>query len=375
MKILHVVTLISPDGAYGGPARVALNQARALRDQGHDVTIAGGTRGYTSIPTHVDSVPVHLFPVRSVVPRSGFAGMVSPGLLRWFGRHGQEYDVVHVHLARDLVTMPIARWALRRGRRTVVQTHGMIDPSTNPLARPLDAALTRPILAGAETVFCLTTREKDDLEQVGRGNFTILTNGVPVPDTVVPAPEGRPNVLFLARLHARKRPLTFVRAAARLLDSGSPARFTLVGPDEGEGPAVRQAIAEAGHTDRISWSGALSPDRTWEAVSASTVYVLPAVNEPLGMSVLEAMSAARPVVVTDSCGLASVVRDHRCGAVTDDSVDSLVGALTQLLADPDAAAAMGLRGRRAVEDQFGMDSIARRLVSAYRGERAAQPDR
>jgi hypothetical protein len=39
MRILQVVTLISPDGAYGGPARVALNPSAELIRRGHDVTL------------------------------------------------------------------------------------------------------------------------------------------------------------------------------------------------------------------------------------------------------------------------------------------------------------------------------------------------
>lgn len=62
MRILHVVTLLGPDGAYGGPARVALNQSAALIDRGHEVTVAAGTRGFRVTPNRVDGVPVQLFP-------------------------------------------------------------------------------------------------------------------------------------------------------------------------------------------------------------------------------------------------------------------------------------------------------------------------
>ena len=57
MRILHVVTLVSPDGEYGGPVRVATNLSKALRDLGHDVTIAAGTRGFESAPEQLDGTP------------------------------------------------------------------------------------------------------------------------------------------------------------------------------------------------------------------------------------------------------------------------------------------------------------------------------
>ena len=46
MRILHVVTLVSPDGAFGGPVRVAENLARELRRRGHDVTVAAAASGF-----------------------------------------------------------------------------------------------------------------------------------------------------------------------------------------------------------------------------------------------------------------------------------------------------------------------------------------
>ena len=81
MKIIHVVTLFTPDGAFGGPTRVAVNQTRELRTRGHDVTLAGAALGYgETLPKAIDGVPVRLFPARRVVPRTGFAGLTSPGL-------------------------------------------------------------------------------------------------------------------------------------------------------------------------------------------------------------------------------------------------------------------------------------------------------
>src|SRR5437867_204758 len=58
MRILQVVTLLSPDGAYGGVARVALNQSAELIGRGHDVTVAAATRGYEVVPEELDGVPV-----------------------------------------------------------------------------------------------------------------------------------------------------------------------------------------------------------------------------------------------------------------------------------------------------------------------------
>lgn len=366
MRVLSVVTLISPDGAYGGPTRVALNQAVALRSLGHEVVVAGAAKGFARTPTDHQGVPLRLFPARHAVPGTGFAGLAAPGLGRYLRRALAAADVLHVHLARDLVTLPAAALARRRKVRYVLQTHGMIDASAHPLAGPLDAVLTRPALAGAHAVLHLTARERRDLSAVARRGlpFVELPNGVPLPPATGAAHDpAAPEVLFLARLHRRKRPLAFARAALELAEAFPAARFALVGPDEGEGPAVAEV---AGAHPRIGWEGPLAPEETSARMARAAVYVLPSVDEPFPMSVLEAMALGLPVVVTASCGLAGFVAEHDAGIVVpDDDHRRLVAAVGGLLAAPQGAGRMGAAGREAVRDRLSMAAVAERLAAAY----------
>jgi glycosyltransferase involved in cell wall biosynthesis len=163
-------------------------------------------------------------------------------------------------------------------------------------------------------------------------------------------------------MHQRKRPVAFVEMAKKLLDAGVDARFTLVGHDEGEGPALRSALA--GYPG-ISWEGALTPDAIPARMAAAEVYVLPSIREPHPMSVLEAMSVGLPVVITNDCGLAPIVERSRSGIVTDPAVPALVTAVDAILADRPSARSMGERGRETVHTHFGMRAIGDRLLDTY----------
>lgn len=367
LRILSVVTLVSPLGEYGGPLRVAVNQATALKELGHDVVIAGGVRGYEhEAPTSLGQVPAVLFPVTQLLPGTGFAGLAAPGLWRWFARHCGEFDVVHIHAARDLVTLPVARLAALKKVPYVLQTHGMIDPSSNPLARPLDALLTRPVLRRARSALHLTDVEAAGLVAVGGDRLRLvqLPNGVPLQDAG--AAQVTVQVLYLARLAPRKRPLYFVEAAVQLSRRYPGTEFLMIGPDEGEGPAVREAIAAAAATGvSISWAGGVAPEETVQHMRRASIYVLPSVDEPYPMSVLEAMSLGLPVVVTDSCGLAGAIERTGAGLVVDDSLDALVSSVARMLDDAELRTAMGRSGRTHVREQLSMTSIARQLEALY----------
>ena len=54
VRVVHAVTLITPDGAFGGPVRVAVNQARELQTRGHDVEIVAACSGYAGRPANGD---------------------------------------------------------------------------------------------------------------------------------------------------------------------------------------------------------------------------------------------------------------------------------------------------------------------------------
>lgn len=367
MRILHVVTLVSPRGEFGGPVRVAVEQLTELNRRGHETVLLGAARGWDSTPSDVEGVRASLHRAIQVLPGLGFSGMVAPGELRAARRLLGTADVVHVHLARDLVTLPVARWALARGLPLVVQGHGMIDPSGSPLARPLDALATRPVLRWADAVLALTSTEEQHVEAVaGRPltNVKRLVNGLkPMPAPEADHPDGP--VLFLARLQERKRPEVFVEAAAQIIAARPSTRFEIVGPDEGMRDVVDARIAQLGITANVSVRDAVSSEEAQTIMRRASVYVLPSVNEPFPVSVLEAMRAALPVVLTETCGLSPHVQRAGAGVVTDGSADAIAHAVLGYLDDHSARRDAGRAGRTLVETEFSIAAVVDELESIY----------
>lgn len=366
MRIIQVATLITPDGAYGGPVRVAVNQTRALLNAGHEVVMAAAARGFKGVlPNTFDGVPAKLFPARNI-PKLGFAGTFSPSLLEWLRRAAQTADVLHIHMGRDFVTLPAAAIAARRGTPYVTQTHGMIAPSSHIFSGPVDAFWTKRALNGANRVLYLTNTERSGLLDLGTNEQKLqeLPNGVPA--LTAPSPLSRDvEVLFLARLHTRKRPLMFIEMAKRLQARFPAARFVLVGPDEGEGSSVRSAIAASGMGDRLSWEGPVEPHDAAARIGKSSIYVLPSIDEPFPMAVLEAMSLGKPVVITDTCGLADAVTTAGAGVVTGPDIESLTTAVADLLASHPKRQETATNAQRLARERFGMDAIVRKLSEIY----------
>jgi glycosyltransferase involved in cell wall biosynthesis len=367
MRIAQVAAYVSADGSYGGPVSVALDQARALHDAGHSVTVVAGWDGVAD-PHPADRIPFPLVLHRAYRPRSStFAGMVAPGLLPWMARHVREFDVVHVHLTRDLVTLPAARTAQLRGVPLVVQTHGQIRPEASRLQRALDVLLTRRVLADAGAVLALTAAERADLAALGvRGELVQqIDNGVPPATVRGRVPEPGALVLYSSRLAERKRPRAFVAAAALVAAQRDDVRFELWGPDGGELAAVQQDITALGLGERCSYRGAVPVARARQLLGGASVFVLPSVAEPFPMALLEALSAGVPLVITDQTGLSDAVAAAGAGAVTDGSPEQLAAAVLRLLDDPERWQTVSASARDLVAQRFSMVSIAARLTEIY----------
>lgn len=366
MRIAHVVTYVSPDGAFGGPSRVALGQAAALAARGHEVTVHAAAPVNEIEESERDGFVLKAYPARRIGAGSGFAGMMAPALARISRRLAESTDVAHIHLARDLVTLPAAL-AFRRSRTPyVVQPHGMIDVSRRLLSKPLDLWATRPVLRDSQMVLVLTDREESDILEIEAGSrVRRIGNGVTTQDA--PPYEGREKVvLFLARLHERKRPGTFVEMAQRVGALVPGVRFVIAGPDEGEGERLRQMVASSPMRDRIETLGAIDPSATSALFESAMVYVLPAINEVFPMTILEAFQAGTPVVTTDSLGIAEMCTEYGAAAITDGSVDALCAETVRLLTEDERPAELRLGAARLLREKMNVDQVAEVLDGFYR---------
>ncbi|MEV5338532.1 glycosyltransferase [Streptomyces sp. NPDC052676] len=367
MRVVHVVTLVSDDGAYGGPTSVAAGQLEECAARGHEVTLVALWRGAGPAPDRIGSVPLRSRPARSVLP-GRFTGLMHPLLVGDLWRAMGGADVVHVHAGRDLVSLTALAVAVLRRRRFVAQTHGMVQPRRSAAVRLFDRVYV-PLLRRARGCLVLTEQERRAVAGVvGENGPPLLTvpNGVR-PDASGEAehrPRGR-QVLFLARLHPRKRPEAFVEMAALVHRRMPDARFTLHGADEGALPEVLRLIAAHGLEGVVSYGGALEHAEAVRAYARAAVYVLPSVDEPFGMTLIEALAAGTPVVCTDTCGIAEELAARGAGVVTDGSPRELADAVCGLLADDGRREALAAAGRRAVAEAFSVHAVTDRLEEIY----------
>jgi glycosyltransferase involved in cell wall biosynthesis len=193
----------------------------------------------------------------------------------------------------------------------------------------------------------------------------LIPNGIDAPpEAARTSGSVAPQILFVGRLHPIKRLDLLIDAFAALRRVHAAARLVVAGPDErGMRPEL---VARAGeHAGAIRWVGEVDAAERAALLQEAAALVMCSDSESFGMSVLEAMAAAVPVVVTRTCPWPDIHRhgtgfwiEHRAGAIAD--------ALDRVLADPTAAREMGRRGRALAESRYRWDVIARSFATQYR---------
>ncbi|MCL4267302.1 MAG: glycosyltransferase [Anaerolineae bacterium] len=172
-----------------------------------------------------------------------------------------------------------------------------------------------------------------------------------------------PVITNVARLNPQKAQHLLLEAAPAVLQSYPQATFLLVGKGHLE-QELRQQVQALGISQHVVFTGVRHdiPD----ILAQTDIFVLPSRWEGLPLSAIEAMAAARPVLVTDVGGNSELVESGRSGVVIPAAdVEALTDGLLALLADEAARLALGAAARQRVQLLFSMERFIQQYEAVY----------
>jgi len=180
-------------------------------------------------------------------------------------------------------------------------------------------------------------------------------------------------VLQLGRMVPRKGVDNVIRAVAEMGER-SVTRLLVVGGDAAPPGRMRSDemqrlvdLADAcGIGDRVSFAGHRQRAELAAYYAACDVFVTTPWYEPFGITPLEAMASARPVIGSDVGGIRYSVVDGVTGfLVPPRDPAALADRLDHLRSDARLARAMGRAGARRVRTRFTWDRVAEDLEAVY----------
>ncbi|MGX7829138.1 glycosyltransferase family 4 protein [Actinokineospora sp. 24-640] len=357
---MRIAYLLTQD--RGGPVDVTLRLAEALLGTGEADIRVYGPEPARPRPALAGRHEVVAVPAKSDVQA---ARRMRAAVRAW------RPDVVHAQDRRaGLVSV---------GLGSVVHTyHGVPDDVAEPWFRgardaKAPSAYTRTVLAADALVARSIRRTVVPAASMGRFLRTRLrvpAHKVTHVDNCVDLPAARPpagpvrDLMFVGLLVERKGILNLLAALAEpgVLPPG--ATLTIVG-DGPQRPAAERLAAQPSLAGRVRLLG-FRPDAATLLLTADAL-VLPSSMEQQPLVVMEAMAAGKPVLATDTGGVADLldVPGARRHLAAPGDHAGLVAGLRALFADPDPAATGAALARHAHE-RFGPAACAARHLDLYR---------
>jgi len=395
MRILNVTQSYSPFFEFGGPPVKVRALAEGMARRGHEVSVLTTDWGLEQRLRRIaEESQARKGPYGSVRAVRGVTAVYlpkwfhyraaswNPALRKYLQAELNNFDVLHIFGLYDLLGPGTAAECRLQKIPYVVEPIGMYVPIVRNvwLKRMYHHWLGREMIAGASLVVATAEQERAELLAGGVSKEKILLrrNGVDAPSVLpqrgnfrkgINIPAEAKVVLFLGRLSVKKSPDLLLKAFANATASGSRAEradLAFVGPDE-DGMKARlvKMVKRLGLGGRVHFSEPLEGEAKWEAYRDADVFVLPSQNENFGNTAAEAVATGTPVIVTEQCGIAPLLKDV-AGLVVRHDEEELRGALAALL-DDNALSNKLKEGCRIAYRQLGWDEPLKEMEAAYRG--------
>lgn len=340
-------------------------QAKALRAQGHDVTVIScvgvmpmmqklrpvlaETDRRTPKKDVIDGIPVY-FPRCLTLGNAGEKAIGGWLLYRAAlpiakALHREKpFDIVHAHmLPRDGHAGLLLARAL--GVPVALTVHGTdifhyFIPGKEPWKRNIRIAQDVDALMAVSNLLMSRVAPYRGEDRLSR----VVPNGVDL--SLVPNDEKRKprSVISVGTLKARKCMDRTLEAFVRLADEYPDATLTIVGIGEME-EQLRARIGQLGLQSRVTLTGGLPHEEVLRRMAQSDLFVLPSWGEGYGIVYIEAMAAGCIAVGAKDEGIADTITDGENGfLVPAGDIDETERVMRQVFAHPEAYEALRQKG-------------------------------
>ncbi len=327
MKILQIVQTLDPK--IGGVAPAVLALSRGLARRGHKIDIV--TLDETGVVSNNDvDLTIH-----SLGP--GLTSYrYSSALTNWLRQHAAGYDRVIVNGLWQHLSFAAWRQFAESSTPYYVFPHGMLDPwfkKTFPL-KHLKKWLYWPwaeyrVLRDAAAVIFTSEEERVQARKsfwLYRCRERVSPLGIEAPSISANAGEkflaqypqlrNTKILLFLGRLHPKKGCDMLIDALPR----DSDISLVLAGPDQIGWAEALRAKVDVDLAERVVFTGMLEGELKQGAFAAADAFVLPSHQENFGMSVVEALAASLPVLISDRVNIWREIQLDNAGYVESDDL-------------------------------------------------------
>jgi glycosyltransferase involved in cell wall biosynthesis len=345
--------------------------ANLMHQRGHSVSVYGVIDpGLTEGRSAWKVSQIHAFP--TLGPKR-FA--YAPALTGELRKH--PYDALHLHGLWNHSSVAALNWNRKNKGALVISPHGMLDPwalrNSRIKKQVAKWAFEEANLRSAAIMRALCWAEADAIEALNLGvPIAVIPNGILLPpDDFVPsqpASTARKNLLFLGRIHPKKGIAELIDAWAISVAKSPTIRddwnLQIAGWDDGDHLQHLARRAQEKGLTNVEFTGPMFGSAKQDAYANCSAFILPSFSEGMPMTVLEAWSHRKPVLMTHECNIPEGFIAGGAYRIENDP-EALAAALVYHLDQSSALAETGERGRKLVEERFTWDRIVDQHIGLF----------
>jgi glycosyltransferase involved in cell wall biosynthesis len=387
MKIVHIITRL----ILGGAQENTLITCKLLAERGHDVTLITGpalgpegelleqTKNQKYKTIVINSLRRQINPVYDIPA------------YRTIKKHLAEIrpDIVHTHSAKAGILGRFAAYSLRntqydiRNTKIVHTIHGLaFHPYQNQCLNKFYIAIEKPAAKRTDFFISVADAMTEQATAAGIGypeQFTTVYSAIEEDDFLLPIPDQRKKafrqkyqipqdavvLITIARLFMLKGHDYIIESAKTLSKQYKNAVWLFVG-DGNLSEYYKNQVHRLGLSDRIKFTGLLSPKEIPLAIASSDILVHCSLREGLARTLPQAMLCAKPAVSFDVDGAREVVNENTGRLIEPKDVEQLTKACAELIENKELRNKLGKAGREFVREKFAPNTMVDTIETVYK---------
>jgi glycosyltransferase involved in cell wall biosynthesis len=385
MHILHVTLGFLPAEAWGGPAHFVYQYGKELIHRGHHVTVyctnlldkKNKIRPQT-FEQIIDSIRVVYFNAWNLSWWPGTLGPIwLPNINSYLDCEKHTFDVIHLNGYRSPMNIQVVNALKANSIPIILQPHGTMQLIVNSILwkKLYDKFLGSKELKRVNVFVALQEHEKKQ----------IISFGIPEEKTkIIPIgldtsrksefpsrhyfrnkfniPLEKPMILFLGRINRKKGTDMLMQAFTKI--QALDAVLVIAGPDDGQLAEIQNLVEKYNLNSRVYFTGLISGPLLWGAYQDADLFVLPCRTDTFPAVIMEACLAETPMVITDGCEIANLVKG-RVAEVTPFDSNEFAHAIDRLLSDKDLYQTYKKNCPRMMQDTFSIQASVDKLEALY----------
>ncbi len=362
-----------PPMMVGGLSRHVFDLSRALVLEGHEVHVV--TSYVAGYPDYEVNQGVHVHRVQGLQPEAesffDWVGSLNIAMTRHSIQlaHKLSFDIIHAH---DWL-VGVAAIAVKRAIEipllaTIHATeHGRNDGIHTELQYEINQKEWELTYEADKVIVCseYMRKEVQSIFSLPENKLVVIPNGVDLAliqsheMTSIRQDDDVFTLFSVGRMVKEKGYQTVINAAAILKERKAKVRFVIAG----KGPMLesyRAQVQERQLQSHVTFLGFISDEERNDWLSHCDATIFPSLYEPFGIVALEGMAAGKVTIVSDTGGLAGIIRHGENGLkVIPGDESSIVTQVLYAYNHPIIREELATQGLREVKSTFNWSTIAK----------------